>query len=315
MPSTPLRVAVTGAAGYIGAGLVRRLEREASVESILAIDIRPPTPAFGEKITFLRRDVLSSLSSAFSENGITSVVHLAYIVKPGRQREAARRVNADGTASVLEACADAGVMNVLYLSSTTVYGAHADNPEMLTEGVTPRPLKGFAYSEDKLEAERLVQEFAQLNPEVTATIVRACPVLGPGAGSDIAQAFLKPFLVGALGDDPPMQFLHHDDDAEILARCVLNPTVGVFNAAGNETVRWSEVARILSRPMLRLPGVLLRAATDVAWAIRLQSDSTAVGTDLIRYPWTASTEKIRRELKVRFQYTSRQALESFAEHL
>ena len=307
------RVAVTGAAGYVGAGLVRRLEREAQVEGMLAIDVREPAEPFGPKVTSLRRDVLSSLGGVFSEHGVQAVAHLAYVVKAGHRRRAARRVNVDGIASVLAACEEAAVRRVVYLSSATVYGAHADNAERLTEGVTPRPIEGFPYSEDKLEAERLVLEFASRNPSSEATILRACPVLGPRADNDVAGGYLKPFLVGALGHDPPMQFLHEQDMSEVLARCVLRPAPGVYNVAGDGAIRWSEAARLLGRPLIKLPWLVLYTLTAAAWALRIQSDSPAAGLNLVRYPWTVSTEKARRELRVRFRHTSRETWQTFAE--
>jgi hypothetical protein len=65
--------------------------------------------------------------------------------------------------------------------------------------------------------------------------------------------------------------------------------------------------------MLVLPAWPLYAATEAAWRLKLQRDSPASGLDFIRYPWTASTNKIKDELGVEFQYSSREAWESFAQ--
>ena len=74
-------------------------------------------------------------------------------------RLAAHRVNVGGTSNLLDASAEAGVRRIVYLSSTSVYGAHADNPPMLTESSPARPVRGFQYSEDKAEAERQASLF------------------------------------------------------------------------------------------------------------------------------------------------------------
>jgi len=37
--------------------------------------------------------------------------------------------------------------------------------------------------------------------------------------------------------------------------------------------------------------------------------------NMIRYPWIASNEKIKKELGYRFRYTTRQAFEDFARHV
>lgn len=305
-------VAVTGASGYIGARLVRRLEQEEQIEGILAIDVLSPAQPFGPKVVFVQHDISVPIGAALVEHGTEAVAHLAFVLNPGRDRVSARRVNVGGTAHLLEACAGSDVRKLLSLSSTSVYGAHPDNPPMLTEESPPRPVRGVQYSEDKLEAEGLVRRFSEGSPSLTTTILRGGPVMGPGADNFIARAFLKPFLVAVRGFDPPMQLLHEDDLTEVLALCILQDAPGLYNVAGEGTVRWSEMARMLGRRLVRAPSPLLRAATDLSWLLRLQSESPSNGLSFITHRWTASTEKVQRELGVKFRYSSKQAWEAFA---
>ena len=141
-----------------------------------------------------------------------------------------------------------GVRKIVYLSSTTVYGAHPDNPPMLTEESPPRPAAGFQYSHDKLAAERLIDDYASSNPGVVVTVLRGCPVVGPNADNFIARAFLKRVLVAAWGHDPLMQLLHEDDLTEVLTACVARDAPGLYNVAAGGTLRWSEMVRSLGRP-------------------------------------------------------------------
>lgn len=305
------RIAVTGAFGYVGAGLVRRLQKEGAVEAVLAIDVQPAAETPGSKVTYLPHDIARPLPEAFTENAIDTVVHLAYVLRPDRERKAARRVNVGGAANVLDACAEARVGRVIYLSSTSVYGAHADNPPMLTEDSPLRPARGFQYSEDKVEAEGLFRGFAERNPAVAVAILRGCPVLGPNADNSIARAFLRRFLVAARGNDPPLQLIHEDDLTDILTHCCLAGASGVYNVAGSGVIRWREMVRILGRPLLTLPPAPLCWAATVAWWLRLQSDSPPSGLSYIRYPWTASTEKTERELGMSPRYSSRETVEAF----
>ena len=311
MSESGLRIAITGAVGYVGTTLIRRLEREPAVERVLAIDVRPPTRPSSPRVVFLQQDILTPLAAPLKQHGTDAMAHLAYVVRPGHRGSEARRTNVDGTASVLDACAEAGVRRIAYLSSTSVYGAHPDNPLLLTEDSPLRPIQGFQYSENKLEAEALVQRFAKERRDVVTTVLRGAPVLGRDADNPIARAFLKPFLVAFWGHDPLMQFVHQDDMAEVLCQCLLKPRPEVFNVAGSGDVSWSEVAGILGRRLVRLPAPLLQAGTAAAWAMHLQSDSPPAGLDLIRYPWTVSTERAERELGVRFRH-SREAVEAFA---
>ena len=306
------RIAVTGATGYIGTRLVERLEGEDQVERVLAIDTRPPAKRLGHKVAFHQQDVAAPFHHTFSEHQIEAVVHLAYLLRPSRNKMANQRVNIGGIQNMLEASRVSGVRHIVYLSSTSVYGAHANNPSALTEESPPRPVRGFRYSHDKLQCEYHINQFASNSPDVTVTMLRCCPVLGPSADNFVSQAFLKPFLVAAWGHDPPMQFIHENDLTDALILCTLNEAPGLYNLAGRDLIHWSEMARILGRRLVTLPAPLLSAAVQAAWTLRLQSDSPASGLSFIKYPWVASTEKIMRELDFRPRYTSRQAWEAFA---
>ena len=305
------RVAITGASGYVGRGLIERLDRDDAIEQVLAIDVRPLRTQHSAKVVFHQRDVVEPMADLLSQHGIESIFHLAYVLNPAHNRKAAQRVNVGGTANVLEACVQAGVRHVLYLSSTTVYGAHPDNPDLLTEESPVRPVKGFQYGQNKAEAEAMLTDFTRRYTTFTATILRACPVMGPNADNFISRAFSKPFLVGIRGYDPPMQLVHEDDLGEILYLCLMRRPSGVYNVAGDGTIRWSEMASIFGRRLIDLPAPIIYGLTDLAWALRLQGDSPACGLDFIRYRWTASAEKIERDLGVSFSHSSSEAWLAF----
>ena len=311
MTNTERRIAITGASGYIAGRLIASLEHDDSVERILTMDIRPPPMQFSSKVAFHQQDISDSMSKLFNNEGIDSVVHLAYVLNPGHNRDAARRVNVSGTANLLDACAQANVKHLLYLSSTSLYGPHPDNPTFLTEESPVRPVEGFQYSEDKVLAELLINDYVAKNPDFTAAIVRACPVMGPNADNFIARAFLKPVLVGVRGCDPPMQFLHEDDLVEALLLCLTKRTSGLYNLAGEGTIRWSEMVEMMGKRLISLQPALLSGLTGLAWKLRLQSDAPAVGINFIRYRLTASIDKIRQDLGFEPRHTSREAWEAF----
>ena len=253
MTDSPLRVAVTGASGYIGSRLIRQIQSSENVEFILAMDIRPPDADYSDRVTFVLHDIGDPFPDLFARHRIGSVVHLAYLLNPGRRRHVSRRVNVTGTDSVLDACAAADVRHVLYLSSTSVYGAHPDNPDFLTEDHPVRPIRGFQYSEDKLESESRLTDFAARDASATVTILRGCPVLGPNSDNFISNAFQKPLLPSITGADPDMQFLHEDDLVAILAACMERMPSGTYNVAGEGTIKWSEMAAKMGSRVLTLP--------------------------------------------------------------
>ena len=305
------RVAVTGAAGYVATKLIRRLEGVESIERVLAIDLRPPGRPYGPKVAFERRDVTTPMADLLSDHDIQAVIHLAFVLRPVHDRKAVRRVNVGGMASVLEACDGAGVGRFVYLSSTTVYGAHPDNPPLLTEESPIRPVEGFQYGEDKAEAEALLARFAQAHPTLSVAVLRTCPILGPTADNFIARALSKPSLIGVRGYDPPMQFLHEDDLAEALVACLLGSASGVYNLAGEGTITLGEMTEVSGQRLVRLPAPLAYRLVGTTWRLRLQRESPACGLDFVRYPWTVAADKIARELGVRPRRSSREAWEEF----
>lgn len=206
-----MKVAITGISGYIGRRVFRRLAETEAVERIVGIDVREP-PDNSPKLKFYRRDISQPLGEIFSENQVNSVIHLAFVLKPARDRARTRRTDIDGTVNLLEACHEAKVGYLLYLSSHTVYGAHADNYVPVTEESPLRPLFDFQYSWDKVEVEKALHDFAVSHPQTGIAILRSCPVAGPGAADSVAALMFKPpVMIAVRGYDPPMQFLHEDD--------------------------------------------------------------------------------------------------------
>ena len=241
-----------------------------------------------------------------------TLVHLAFVMRPSHDRDSTRHVNTLGAISVLDACAEAGVKNLIYLSSATVYGARPDNPPLLTEDSPVRPATGFQYALDKLLTERIFEKHGDTHQDVRVAVLRSCVVMGPGAENFITQAFAKPFLVAVRGYDPPLQFLHEYDLMELMTLAAREDSFrGVFNLAGRGTVSYSEMVALSGKRLLRVPSFLLYPLVQASWALRLQKDSPAAGLDFIRYPWLVDTGKVELDTGYRFRYTSREALEAY----
>ena len=311
MSDPPRRVAVTGAAGYVGRGLVDLLEKEESIERVLATDIRSPVKTYTSKVVFRQHDVTAPMADLLAEHEIETVVHLAFLLNSGHKRAAAEQVNVGGAVNILEACKQTGISHLVYLSSSTIYGAHPDNPALLSEESPIRPVKGFQYVEDKARVESLLAEHQESNPDLAVTVLRGCPVMGPTADNFISRAFSQPFLIAIRGWDPPMQFLHEDDQSEILRTCVLQGIPGVYNIGGDGGVKWTEMAAIFGRKLVHLPAPLIYGLTGMTWKLRLQSNSPACGLDFIRYSFMVSCDKIKRELGVTLRYSSEDAWNAF----
>jgi len=302
----PKRIAITGAAGLLGGADIARLAASASVERIVAIDLRsaPVPPGSEGKVISVIRDVRGPVDDILSEHGIEAVIHLAYLLRPSRDRAAARRINVAATESLLRGCASADVRQIVYPSSTTVYGAHPGFTRPFREDDPPNPVRGFQYSEDKVAAERLLNVYGDEHPESAVSILRGCVVMAPGADNFITSALGKPLLPVPAGANPEMQFLHAEDYSAAVEAVLAARTKGIYNMAGTGTVRWREMVAAAGGWLLPVPGPVLTSIIALSWRLRLQNESPACGLNLIRYPWLASTEKIKSELGWEARHTS-----------
>jgi UDP-glucose 4-epimerase len=304
------RVAITGISGYIGGRLTSRLMEMDDVEGIIGIDIKQPQYN-SPRLKFYCQDISKSLSEIFADNKVDTAINLAFVVKPTHDKKTAKQTDIGGISNFLDACRQAQVKHILYLSSHTVYGAHPDNSLYLKEDSPLRPLPGFQYSRDKAEAERIMNKFAISHKDVSITILRSCPVIGPNAAKSVVTSMFKTVMIRVAGYDPPMQFVHEDDLVEIITCFLGQPRPGVFNISGEGEIRYSEIARLRGKRSLALPEKLLRFIMGLSWMLHLQGESPVSGLEFIKYPPIVSTDKIKSELGFHFRYSSRDALLSY----
>ena len=310
MEASPPTVAVTGAAGYIGTRLLQELENQRSVDKVVAMDTRPLSTS-SRNVVYESANVIALEDADFRVHGVTTVVHLAFDFGPGRnanEMDRIRRTNLGGVDGVLNACRDGNVTNLIYLSSHTVYGASADNPIPITELAPVRPTSGFQYALNKGLCEARVREFAQDNPEINVAILRCCMVMGRGADNRVPNAFFKPVMVGVMGYNPPLQFVHEDDLARLLHLFIMTPHPGIFNVAGDGVISYTDVARHARRRLIMVPSVVVYPLVQLAWNLGVQKEAPAAGLDFVRYPVVVSTAKLKKETGFKFIHTSEEAL-------
>lgn len=178
-----MNVLITGGAGYIGAQLVCELAKNDSIERIVIYDnlSRGNYNVFlGEKIKanakieFVKGDILDSRTLKKQLNGSINVVyHLAARVTTpfaNLDPHIYEQVNHWGTAEVVSAVEESNVKQLIYLSSTSVYGA---SDQQANEDTRPNP-KTF-YGISKLRAEQHVNRLAEKGRAIT---IRAGNVYG-----------------------------------------------------------------------------------------------------------------------------------------
>ena len=109
---------------------------------------------------------------------------------------------------------------MVFASSITVYGGHADHPQPFTEDETPRPAASFHYERNKVRAEKMIAESG-----VEAVNVRPTVIVGRSAWSAPANIFRQPVVVTP-GRDARMQLVHVDDVGRFCAQAALGGPTG-----------------------------------------------------------------------------------------
>jgi UDP-glucose 4-epimerase len=193
----PVRVLVTGGAGFIGANTCRALAEHPGVERVVALDDLSTgkrcnlAGVTAELVvgSILDRGLLADLVST-----VDAVVHLA--ARPSVPRSladpvASHEANATGTLYVLEACRHAGTY-VVAASSSSVYGSVECLPEH--EDLPTRPLSPYAASKLATEAYVLAYRSAF---GVPALALRFFNVYGPHQSVGHAYPAVIPAFVDA----------------------------------------------------------------------------------------------------------------------
>jgi UDP-glucose 4-epimerase len=305
-----VRYLITGGSGYIGTRLVERLAARGEDERILICDVRPPR-VFRPGVEYRELDVrdAGAVRDAVAAESPDAVVHLAFILNPLHDEAAMYEIDVGGTHNVLEACSAAGVGQVLVTSSSTAYGAFADNPVPLTEEHPVRGVPEFEYARDKAECDRLCQLWALRHPERVMTIVRPCIVFGPNVDNYLLRLWTKqPFQADFGLPDPGIQFVHEDDVVEALSVLLSGRHAGAFNVAGDGVMATAECAEIIGLPRRRVPLGVMRRLAGAMW--RLHASEAPPGSlDFAIHPWIVSNEKLKRETGWRPRYSSRETFE------
>src|SRR5437868_1505478 len=119
-----MRVVVVGATGNVGTSLLEALEPESRVDEIVAVARRAPGREFA-RTTFTAADIASTDLVPILR-GADAVVHLAWLIQPGRTESITHRVNVAGSERLFRAAVQARVPALIYASSV---GAYSPGPK------------------------------------------------------------------------------------------------------------------------------------------------------------------------------------------
>lgn len=193
-------ILVTGAAGFIGSNLVKRLFNDAKNIKVIGIDSitdyydvkikyerLKEIEALGKDWTFVHDSIANkeAVEKFFSENKISVVVNLAAqagvrysITNP----DAYIQSNLIGFYNILEACRHHEVDHLVYASSSSVYGSNKKVPYS-TDDKVDNPVS--LYAATKKSNELMAHAYSKLY-NIPSTGLRFFTVYGPAGRPDMA---------------------------------------------------------------------------------------------------------------------------------
>jgi len=305
-----MRVFVTGATGFIGIQLVKRLVSHGDTVHAL---YRSETKADLIRIPgvkFFKGDILDASSLANAMKGCQAAYHIAAFAGVwAKDPERVFRLNVDGAMNVIEAARKSGTARVVISSTAGILGPSQKDP---VHESTPPPTSFFTlYEESKFRLEQLLLGRKEGNPEVV--IVNPTRVYGPGylSESNGLTRMIKQYMKGSWrllpGNGLSLgNYVHVEDVVSGHLLAMQKGLAGERYVLGGENISYIQLfqyIRIASGVKLRLFKVPLWLMLTVAGLMQGISSITGrpplIVPNLVRkfsLNWIVSSQKAIREL-------------------
>ncbi len=245
-----MKVAVTGGAGFIGSHLTEELLENHDVKIIdnLSSGQEENIP---EEAEFFEADIKEDDLEKILED-VEAVFHLAANPKVNtfpEDREKDFNENLKGTKRVLEACERTGVEELVFASSSVVYGEDTEIPTPEDADMDPISM----YGATKAGGEHMCQVYQQIF-DIDLTIVRLANIVGGRNQKGVIYDFIhklrdEPEKLVILGNGKQRKsYLHVSDTVSgILSAWKSKETV--FNIGSEDSIDVDGIAEIVADEM------------------------------------------------------------------
>jgi len=299
---------VTGASGFVGSHVVRRLVQRGEQVRVLVRRSSPLTALEGLPVETAYGDVRDAASVTAAAQGCRWVYHVAadYRLWARRPREL-YKTNVTGTVTVLTAAQRAGVERIVYTSTVGALGYPADGRPATEETPVTLAMMIGHYKRSKFLAEQ----------EARCLAAEGCPVVIVNPSTPVGAWDLKPtptgrmivdFLNGRMPGyvETGLNVVDVEDVAEGHWLAMQRGRVGERYILGGRNLTLAEILAILARasgrpiPRVKVPWVVAYAAawgsTALAWVTGRSPTIPLEGVRMARHRMFFDAGKAVREL-------------------
>jgi len=288
---------VTGASGFVGSAIVRRLLQAGHDVRVLLREQSPRDNIRDLSVDIVTGDLTDISSLQHAVSGCSALFHAAADYRLWtRNPDDMYKTNVEGTRNIMVAAAEAGVSRIVYTSSVATLGLHTDGTP--ADETAPSVLGDMIghYKRSKFMAEEIVRNMVS-EQQLPAVIVNPAGPVGP---RDIKPTPTGQMVLDTMRGRMPgyidtgLNIVHVDDVAEghLLAFEKGNP--GERYILGGENLPLREilgrVAKLSGRkpPRIRMPyyGVL-----PLAWLSEVAAKITGASQPLIAVEGVRMTRK------------------------
>ncbi len=158
----------------------------------------------------------------------------------------------------------------------------------------------------------MIARFAEENPDLVVTVLRAGLLLGPQADNMFTRLFALQISALPMGSLAHNQYIHEDDLAEALYLAFAKDLPGFYNVAADDAMAIRKAFRRAGVAILRVPFWLLRPLAAMGFYIGL-FPAGGGWVSLCRHTIFMNCDKFKTAAGWDPKYTSEQTFEGFLE--
>jgi UDP-glucose 4-epimerase len=221
-------------------------------------------------------------------------------------------INVIGSLQLLSACEKTDTIRTIVIrGSAGVYGAEPHAPQFFGEEMTRLfPLR-TRFQRDVGEIENYFENYSRRHPQVTCTMLRYQPAIGPSVDTQITRYLSRPVVPTYMGFDPRLQFVHEDDAVEALVAAVRRPVRGAVNVAGEGTIGLTRMVRMAGKPTVPVASPFFGAVVGAGKRLGLTESFSDDFARLLRYGRGVDTRRLVEEVGFRPAYSTVAAVEDY----